>query len=92
MPFPKKQGKEGQGWGCWGPLKPRLYARKLSGSHRSTGSLGFGIRLYNQTYARTRVERARFFFSCPFSPQAQDNKQKMAGNGPFFSARNPGCA
>ena len=39
----------------------------------------------DQTYARTRLERG--FFLCPFSPQTQETKQKMARNGTFLSLR-----
>ena len=39
------------------------------------------------TYAHTRVERG--FFSCPFLPQTQENKQKMPRNGTFFFRAKP---
>ena len=42
---------------------------------------------YNQTCARTTVELR--FFSCPFSLQTQENKQKMVGNNPFFLCAKP---
>ena len=50
-----------------------------TGNFLSKGEIGQN---FYQTYARTRVERG--FFSCPFLPQTQENKQKMLRNGTFF--------
>ena len=52
-------------------------------------------KLISEFWGKTITRRARVpglsagFFCCPFSPQTQENHQKMAGNGLFFLFAKP---